>query len=101
MPTYEYECEKCAHHFEKFQSITEDPVKRCPKCSHKVRRLIGTGSGIIFKGSGFYATDYRSPTYQDRVKKDKAPSEPASSNKTSGESTPPPAAASKKDSTSR
>ena len=60
MPTYEYECPKCQHHFEAFQSITEDPLDKCPNCGSKPDRLIGTGSGIIFKGPGFYATDYRS-----------------------------------------
>ena len=59
MPTYEYECLKCGYRFERFQKITENPVKTCPKCQKSVRRLIGTGSGIIFKGAGFYATDYR------------------------------------------
>lgn len=61
MPTYEYECAnaKCGHNFEKFQSITAKPLDKCPKCGKKVKRLIGSGSGIIFKGSGFYATDYR------------------------------------------
>jgi putative FmdB family regulatory protein len=60
MPTYEYECQKCGHRFEQFQSITADPLKRCPKpkCRGKVKRLLGTGAGIIFKGSGFYLTDY-------------------------------------------
>jgi putative FmdB family regulatory protein len=59
MPTYEYECNKCGHKFEVFHSITAEPLKKCPKCKGKIRRLIGTGSGIIFKGAGFYATDYR------------------------------------------
>ena len=59
MPTYEYECTKCGHMFERFQSITEPPVKRCPECRCKVRRLFGTGAGILFKGSGFYETDYK------------------------------------------
>lgn len=72
MPTYEYECQKCGHRFEKFQGIKEEPVKRCPECRGKVKRLLGTGAGIIFKGSGFYATDYRSPTYQAAAKADKA-----------------------------
>ncbi len=58
MPTYEYECKKCGH-FEEFQSITAAPLTRCPKCHGKVHRLLGTGSGIIFKGSGFYETDYK------------------------------------------
>lgn len=60
MPTYDYECTVCKHTFEEFQSITEDPLEVCPKCGKKVRRLIGGGMGIIFKGSGFYSTDNRS-----------------------------------------
>ncbi len=59
MPTYEYECRVCAHTFESFQKITADPIKRCPKCGKSVRRLFGGGMGIIFKGSGFYTTDYK------------------------------------------
>lgn len=60
MPTYDYECKKCGHHFEKSHSMTAEPVKTCPKCKKDaVVRLIGPGSGMIFKGSGFYATDYR------------------------------------------
>lgn len=59
MPTYEYQCLKCGHKFERFQSMTDQPVKRCPECRCKVRRLLGVGAGIIFKGSGFYETDYK------------------------------------------
>lgn len=59
MPTYEYECTDCGYTFEKFQSIKDKPVQRCPKCRHKVRKLLGSGAGIIFKGSGFYETDYK------------------------------------------
>jgi putative FmdB family regulatory protein len=59
MPTYEYECTSCGHKFEVFQSMTEKPKTKCPKCGKNIRRLIGRGSGIIFKGAGFYATDYR------------------------------------------
>lgn len=59
MPTYEYECNVCNHKFEKFQSMTAEPDKICPVCGGEVRRLIGNGAGIIFKGSGFYANDYR------------------------------------------
>ena len=70
MPTYEYVCEKCGHRFELFQSMSEKPRKRCPKCRGKVRRLIGTGAGMIFKGSGFYATDYRSDSYKRQKKKE-------------------------------
>lgn len=58
MPTYEYKCEKCEYHFEKFESITAEPEQNCPVCGGKVTRMIGHGSGIIFKGSGFYITDY-------------------------------------------
>jgi putative FmdB family regulatory protein len=60
MPTYEYKCEKCAHTFEVFQSMKDESVKKCPKCGAKVRRVISTGAGIIFKGGGFYQTDYKS-----------------------------------------
>jgi putative FmdB family regulatory protein len=64
MPTYEYRCEACGHQFEHFQSISSPRLEVCPKCSKKkLNRLIGTGAGIIFKGSGFYATDYRSDSY--------------------------------------
>lgn len=59
MPTYEYECTHCGHSFELFQKITDKPINKCPKCNKEVKRLIGSGAGIIFKGSGFYATDYR------------------------------------------
>jgi putative FmdB family regulatory protein len=70
MPTYEYECQKCGHHFELFQSIKDAPKKTCPKCRGRVKRLLGTGAGIIFKGSGFYITDYRKPSYAEGAKKD-------------------------------
>ena len=70
MPTYEYECEKCQHRFEVFQSMKEPPRKRCPKCRGKVRRLMSGGAGMIFKGSGFYVTDYRSQSYKDQKKKE-------------------------------
>lgn len=60
MPTYDYECQACGHKFEEFQSIKAPPIKTCPACGkNKVRRLIGAGGGLIFKGSGFYCTDYR------------------------------------------
>lgn len=59
MPTYEYKCEKCGHLFEKFQGISEEPVKHCPECEGKVKRLISPGAGLIFRGAGFYQTDYR------------------------------------------
>ena len=69
MPTYEYECRSCKYRFEEFQSITDEPIKKCPRCGKAVRRLFGGGMGIIFKGSGFYTTDYKrssavtSPSY--------------------------------------
>ena len=59
MPTYDYECRDCKKKFDLFQSIKAEPIKKCPKCGGKVHRLIGGGSGIIFKGSGFYETDYK------------------------------------------
>jgi putative FmdB family regulatory protein len=85
MPTYEYECEKCGKRFELFQAITDPPRKRCPFCRGKVRRLVGGGAGMIFKGSGFYATDYRSESYKSEKKK-----ESGESPKTKGEAKPKP-----------
>ena len=70
MPTYEYKCEQCGHQFELFQSMTDEPPKTCPCCGGGVRRLIGTGAGFIFKGSGFYETDYRSDSYKKAAKAD-------------------------------
>ena len=65
MPTYDYACKACGHRFEEFQSISSDPLKKCPECrKNKPERLIGTGAGVIFKGSGFYETDYRSDSYK-------------------------------------
>ena len=78
MPTYEYECERCGHLFELFQSMTEPPRKRCPECRGKVKRLFGTGAGILFKGSGFYETDYRSSDYKQAAEKDKSDAKSAS-----------------------
>jgi putative FmdB family regulatory protein len=75
MPTYEYKCEACGHQFEKFQSITAAPIKKCPECGKsKVRRLIGTGAGLLFKGSGFYITDYRGEAYNKAAKADSSSS---------------------------
>lgn len=71
MPTYDYNCEKCGHLFEVFHAMSANPVKSCPKCkSRKVGRLLGTGAGLLFKGSGFYTTDYRSPGYSAAAKKE-------------------------------
>lgn len=70
MPTYEYQCRSCAHRFEARQGITASPRTRCPHCGKKVDRLISAGAGFLFKGSGFYTTDYRSTPYQEAAKKD-------------------------------
>ncbi len=67
MPTYEYECKSCAHSFEAIQSMAEDPLKECPECGKEVRRVIGGGMGIIFKGSGFYVTDNRGGTSESKA----------------------------------
>src|SRR3954465_11461774 len=84
MPTYDYKCSACGHAFEKFHSITANPIKKCPKCGkNKVQRLIGTGAGLIFKGSGFYITDYRDSGY-----KDKAKAEAGGSSETKSDATP-------------
>ena len=63
MPTYEYQCRKCGHQFEAFQSISAPPLKRCPECKGVVARMLTTGAGIIFKGSGFYQTDYKKSSH--------------------------------------
>jgi putative FmdB family regulatory protein len=71
MPTYEYKCDACGHEFEKFQSITAPAIRKCPECGkNKVKRLISSGAGLIFKGSGFYITDYRSDSYKNAAKSD-------------------------------
>jgi putative FmdB family regulatory protein len=87
MPTYEYACAKCGHEFEKYQSIAEAALTVCPKelCAQKkwgkgkVKKQIVAGAGLIFKGTGFYITDYRSDKYKDAAKKDSAASKPAAS----------------------
>ena len=76
MPTYQYECRKCPHRFEKFQSIKARPARKCPECGGSVRRLIGAGAAVIFRGSGFYQTDYRSSEYQQKAKADKDSTSP-------------------------
>ncbi len=103
MPTYDYVCEKCGHQFEQVQSISADPLTTCPKdaCARKtwgkgkVKRAISGGAGIIFKGSGFYITDYRSEKYKEAARKDSAGSSASSSStKSNGESKPGPSKAS-------
>ncbi len=73
MPTYEYRCNGCDHEFEEFQSISARPLRKCPECGERaLERLIGTGAGIIFKGSGFYETDYRSESYKKAAEAEKS-----------------------------
>jgi len=86
MPTYEYECQACQHALEVFQSIN-DPVKRkCPECGKlKLKRLFGTGAAVMFKGSGFYQTDYRSESYKKGAEKDKKATESSSSDSKGGD----------------
>jgi len=76
MPTYDYECPKCGHEFEAYQPITDDALTKCPQkgCRGKVQRLIGGGGGLLFKGSGFYITDYRSDNYKKAAKADSSSS---------------------------
>jgi len=99
MPTYEYECKKCGKTFEVFQSMKDEPLKTCPnkKCKGKVKRLIGTGAGLIFKGSGFYITDYRSDNYKQSAKKESGGAESkASATSSGGETAKKPEKAAKK-----
>jgi putative FmdB family regulatory protein len=79
MPTYDYVCDSCDYRFELFQNITESAKRKCPKCKKsRLRRLIGTGAGILFKGSGFYTTDYRSDSYKKAAEADKKAAAPPS-----------------------
>ena len=94
MPTYEYVCQKCKKPHEVFQSITAKPLTKCPrpKCGGKLKRLMGSGSGFLFKGGGFYITDYRSKSYTDAKKRD----EQSKSSGASSSSPPPSADSGKK-----
>lgn len=88
MPTYEYICDACEHEFELFQSIMAEPEKKCPACGKKkARRLISAGAAIIFKGSGFYKTDYRSSSYKKAADADKTSSSAGSKAAESGKKT--------------
>src|SRR5687768_4468194 len=88
MPTYEYVCDACGHAFEEFQSMADKSLRKCPTCKKlKLRRLFGTGAAIIFKGGGFYQTDYRSESYKQAAKADQAPSPPSDTAKS--DTTPP------------
>jgi putative FmdB family regulatory protein len=82
MPTYDYRCKACDHCFEIMQKMSDDPLTICPECQGEVKRLIGAGAGFLFKGSGFYITDYRSDNYKKGTAKDKA----APASKTKGKS---------------
>ncbi len=89
MPTYDYECDSCSHTFELFQGINDPVQTKCPECGKKkLRRLFGTGGAIVFKGSGFYQTDYRSDSYKKGASADKSASEPKSSESKSSDSKP-------------
>ena len=106
MPTYEYVCEKCGHQFEKFQSISAKPLAVCPEelCAQKkwgkgkVKRAISGGAGLIFKGSGFYITDYRSDKYKEAAKKDSAPASSSGDSKSATKNDSKPAAPAKTES---
>ncbi|MGE0433232.1 MAG: FmdB family zinc ribbon protein [Planctomycetota bacterium] len=94
MPTYEYACRACGHRFEQFQSIKADPIRECPAChEERVERLISGGSGLLFKGSGFYQTDYRSDSYKAGEKGEKGGSEKAGDKSEKPAATPAPAPA--------
>jgi putative FmdB family regulatory protein len=88
MPTYEYHCDGCEHNFDEFQSMTEEPLKKCPQCGKKkLRRLFGTGAAVLFKGSGFYQTDYRSESYKSAAKADQESAKPKTDSKESANGT--------------
>jgi putative FmdB family regulatory protein len=92
MPTYDYRCNACGHALEIFHGISEKPRRTCPKCKkQKLERLISAGAGLVFKGSGFYLTDYRSKSYSEAAKKDSAPEAPPAESKPAAEA-PKPAA---------
>jgi putative FmdB family regulatory protein len=83
MPTYEYHCDGCEHHFDEFQSIMDKALRKCPKCRKpKLRRIFGTGAAVLFKGSGFYQTDYRSESYKAAAKAEQEATKPATAEKT-------------------
>ena len=85
MPTYDYACARCGHKFEQYQSITATPLRKCPACGQRtLQRLLGAGAGIIFKGSGFYQTDYRSESYKKAAAAEKTAAPAAAGDKDSG-----------------
>ena len=84
MPTYEYQCDACEHNFDEFQSIKDKPLKKCPQCGkNKLRRVFGAGAAVLFKGSGFYETDYRSESYKKSAKADQEAAKSSSSSSAS------------------
>jgi len=87
MPTYDYKCNACGHTFEEFQSMSAPHLKKCPKCGKlKLERLIGTGAALMFKGSGFYITDYRSDSYKKAAEADKSSGKPDTGKSETGKS---------------
>ncbi len=93
MPTYQYKCPQCGFEFEEFQKMTDLPIEVCPKCKGRTHRLVSGGAGFLFKGSGFYITDYRSKSYKEAAKKESGDSGSSKPTETKKESAP----ASKKD----
>ncbi|MFC1738860.1 FmdB family zinc ribbon protein [Planctomycetota bacterium] len=90
MPTYEYRCENCGYEFEQFQSITARSLHKCPECGRNtLKRLLGTGAGVIFKGNGFYQTDYRSESYKKQQDKENQKSKSTANSKSKSESKTP------------
>jgi putative FmdB family regulatory protein len=86
MPTYEYHCDACGHEFDEMQSFSAEPLTKCPSCKKKkLRRLFGTGASIIFKGSGFYETDYRSESYKSGAKAESDATKPAETKSETGD----------------
>ena len=97
MPTYDYQCDACGHKFEHYQGINSEVLKKCPECKkNKLRRLLGTGAAVVFKGSGFYQTDYRSDSYKKAAAAEKpASSDSSSKSESKSDSKPAPKAESK------
>src|SRR5712691_2670943 len=92
MPTYEYHCDACDHNFDEFQKMSDKPLKKCPECKkNKLRRVFGAGAAVLFKGSGFYQTDYRSESYKKAAKAETEATKPAADGKNGKSDTPAPA----------
>ncbi len=84
MPTYDYRCKKCGHRFELFHGIKDETVRRCPKCRGRSERVPAGGAGLLFKGSGFYITDYRSKGYKEQAKQERPKEEKSKPEKAAG-----------------